>query len=281
MSSHNNLQYLKSFAPKCKRMTDNEERDKSSQSWNTYHTDLDDHFSQLDFQTFEREKIELRLPNDFFFLWCPSVRNADENRDFKIAEEALLQLANRSIPAYPTNNRRHSANQPLSLHMGFYEQNLQKSSQRTWKLYAATDRLILLKLKPILKRLSVAYIKTLKDPDDLPCPPEFGIFGTIFTTVVVNFGTCHWHVDPKDKMAYLIYFGDFQDGALQLGPPIQKFVPVQRFDTILFKSSSVFHRALPFTGTRINVSCYSKKTTKKTKKGLLIIDKSCKWATKP
>ena len=275
------MQFLKTFAPKCKRFTNNEERTDSSQSWSTYHSDLDERFSKLDFPILKREKIDLRLSHDFFLIWRPFKGITNEKSYFEDAEEALLHLQHDSLHNYPTNTRRHSANQPLSLHMGFYEQNLKNSSQRTWKLYDATNMHILLMLKPILKLLSNTYIKTLEDPLNLPCPPEFGIFGTIFTTIVVNFGTCHWHIDPKDKFACLIYFGDFQDGALQLGPPIQMLVPVQRFDTVLFKSSTVFHRATPFTGTRINASCYSKKTTEQTKKGLLITDKLCKWATLP
>ena len=165
--------------------------------------------------------------------------------------------------------------------MGFYEQNLKNSPQRTWKLYEATNREVLLSLKPILQHLSANYLATLPNPNIVPCPTEYGLFGTIFTTIVVNFGTCQWHLDPKDKLAYLLYFGDFQGGDLQIGPPIQKFLPVKRFDSVLFKSATVFHRALPFTGTRLNVSCYSKQTTKYTKKGLLIVEKSCKWAVRP
>ena len=197
------MQFLKSFALKCKRFTNNEERTDSSQSWSTYHTDLDKRFSKLDFTILKRENIDLRLSHNFFLIWRPFKGITNKNSYFEVAEEALLHLQHESLHNYPTNTCRHSATQPLSLHMGFYKQNLKNSSQRTWKLYDATNMHILLMLKPILKLLSNTYIKTLEDPLNL------------------------------------------------------LLVPVQRFDTVLFKSSTVFHRAIPFTGTRINVSCYS------------------------
>jgi hypothetical protein len=109
---------------------------------------------------------------------------------------------------------------------------------------------------------------------------KYGLFGTIFTTIVVNINNCHWHLDPKDKFAFLIYFGNFSNGSLAIGPPVHLILSVRKFDTIFFKSASVYHKALPFTGTRINISCYSKKTTVITKKGNLTIDKSALWAVK-
>lgn len=113
---------------------------------------------------------------------------------------------------YPTSTRRHSSHKPLAIHMGFYEQNLKNSPEQTWKLYESTEKNVLISLKPILQYLSNIYHKKLSMKSSVTCPTEFGLFRTIFTTIVINTGTCHWHVDPKDKLAVLIYFGDFTGG---------------------------------------------------------------------
>jgi hypothetical protein len=161
--------------------------------------------------------------------------------------------------------------------MGFYEQNLPNSTQRTWKLYEHTNRVILTSLKPILKILSVFFSKYLPI---LPCPPKFGLFGTIFTTIVVNFSDCQWHLDPNDKFAVLLYFGKFSEGFLSVGPPVNMKIPVTAFDCAWLLSGSVFHKGDKFFGDRINISCYCKKTTETTLKGSLKVDPAAKWALK-
>jgi hypothetical protein len=176
---------------------------------------------------------------------------------------------------YPHHCRRHSASTPLSYHMGFYEQNLPNSQQRTWKLYEHTNKVVLTSLKPILKILSEHFSKFLKS---LPCPPKFGLFGTIFTTIVVNFSSCQWHVDPTDKFAVLMYFGNFSEGFLSVGPPINMKIPVTAFDCAWLASGEVFHKGDEFLGNRINISCYCKKTTEHTAKGKLTVDPAAMWA---
>jgi hypothetical protein len=84
-------------------------------------------------------------------------------------------------------------------------------------------------------------------------------------------------VDPKDKFAMLLYFGNFTGRSFLIAPS-KINLPVQRFDTIFVKSSAALHKAEEFEGFWINISAYSKTTTPETKKGLLQIKSGCEWA---
>ena len=265
------------LAPKCTRIKNQEERENTSNQWDVYHDFLDRYFRLDCFKTLPRNPVNFNSRKDFFLCWTPFQENNHLINDFIAAERSLLKINRNFTGSYSFSNRRHSINDPKSLHMGFYEQNLKDSLQRTWKLYEAANKEVLLSLKPILQHLSSNYLQQFPNKP-ITCPLNYGLFGTIFTTIVVNRDTCHWHLDPKDKLAFLIYFGKFNGGSLALGPPVQFILPIQRFDTILFKSSIVYHKALPFTGTRINISCYSKQTTLETKKGSLTVDESALWA---
>jgi hypothetical protein len=81
--------------------------------------------------------------------------------------------------------------------MGFHEQNLRMSQTRTWKLYEAMDQQLLLSLKELLQLLSETCLQNGTCPYPPPCPQEYGLFRTIFTTIVLNLTSCQWHVDPK------------------------------------------------------------------------------------
>jgi hypothetical protein len=113
--------------------------------------------------------------------------------------------------------------------MGFYEQNLRMSQTRTWKLYEVTD----LSLKKLLQLLSKTCLHNGTCPYPPPCSQEYGLFGTIFTTIVLNLTSCQWHMDPKDKFAVLLYFGNFTGGSFLLAPPVGLNLPVRRFDVVL------------------------------------------------
>ena len=178
----------------------------------------------------------------------------------------LSRIAQENSRNLQYNCRRFSSEAPVPLHMGFYEQNL-PNANRIWKLYDTTDIAFLWRLKPVLQRVYQIFRKSIPVP--LPCPEHLGLFGTAFTTVVLNFGDCHWHIDPKDKFAILLYFGDFEEGGLVVGPPIKAIVPVQQFDCCFLLSGEIYHKVLPFKGVRVNISCYSKKTSEFSKKGKL------------
>jgi hypothetical protein len=44
-------------------------------------------------------------------------------------------------------------------------------------------------------------------------------------------------VDPKDKFAVLLYFGNFMGGSFLLAPLVGMNLPVRRFDVVFVKSS--------------------------------------------
>jgi hypothetical protein len=266
----NFLQQLKSSSPACTRAKNNSERREKSQLWGKNHKQLEKVLNPLVVSTLSRKNIKISNGFRTLFQYFPfgessplisvesSLREvrADLNR---IAEENSRNLL--------YNCRRFSSEAPVPLHMGFYEQNL-PDSNRIWKLYDTTDIAFLQRLKPVLQRVYQIFRKSIPVP--LPCPEHLGLFGTPFTTVVVNFGDCHWHLDPKDKFAILLYFGDFEEGNLALGPPIKSRVPVQEFDCGFLLSGEIYHKVFPYKGVRINISCYSKKTSEFSQKGKLI-----------
>jgi hypothetical protein len=54
----------------------------------------------------------------------------------------------------------------------------------------------------------------------LQVPWNYGIFGTLWTTVIHNPSFSNWHFDPRDfGLATLLYFGEFTGEEIQLGPP--------------------------------------------------------------
>lgn len=95
-------------------------------------------------------------------------------------------------------------------------------------------------------------------------PEGYGLFGSIWTTFVINFSSCSWHYDPRDHgFEALLYFGDFQGGELRLASPMDLDVPVQQKDIVLLLGGKIYHKAMPFTGSRINLTLYSSKIQKK------------------
>jgi hypothetical protein len=88
-------------------------------------------------------------------------------------------------------------------------------------------------------------------------------------------------VDPKDKFAVLLYFGNFSGRSFLLAPPVRLNLPLQRFDIVYVKSSAALHKAASFMGMHVNLSAYSKTITAVTKKGSLITSPKAKWALKP
>jgi hypothetical protein len=92
----------------------------------------------------------------------------------------------------------------------------------------------------------------------LQLPSQYGLFGTVWTTVVHNPSCSQWHFDPGDfGMAALLYFGEFSNGELELGAPFSKTVPVRNGDLIFINSSQTYHRSLAFLGNHVNLIFYS------------------------
>jgi hypothetical protein len=211
-----------------------------------------------------------------FFRKFPSFKSNLEE-----AERGVLAYLNSPPAVYDYSCCHHSSGAPKALYMGFYEQNLRMSQTRTWKLYEAMDRQLLLSLKELLQLLSETCLRNGTCPYPPPCPQEYRLFGTIFTTIMLNLTSCQWHVDPKNKFAVLLYFGNFTGGSFLLAPPVGLNLLVRRFDVVFIKSSAAFHKAASFTGMRVNLSVYSKTTTAVTKKGSLIVSPEAKWALTP
>lgn len=214
------------------------------------------------------------------FSFFPNLGAASLETSYLEVEQKLREIPNQTWREYEISTRRHLKGQPTSLHMGFYEQNLPGVKERTWKLYKETDKSLLLSLKPILRQFSEIFISSLGTSAELPCPLEYGLFGTVFTTIAINRADCNWHIDPKDKLTALIYLGQFTGGRLAVAEPLNLKVPLRRFDAVLLQSQRVFHKAENFTGERFSISLFSKQTTKHTKKGTLTVCKEGLWAIK-
>ena len=91
-------------------------------------------------------------------------------------------------------------------------------------------------------------------------PVECGLFGTVWTTLVVNLDYPEWHFDPQDcGLTAIIYFGEFYGGEFLIGSPFNLKIEVRNLDIILVNSSAVYHRSLPFTGSKVVLGMYSTK----------------------
>ena len=269
MEEANIQQQLKHSSPACTCAKNNSERSDKSELWEKNHKHLAKVLNPLVISTLSRKIIKISDGFRTLFQWFPFQEDSpliSVESSLQEVRSDLNRVAQENSRNLQYNCRRFSIEAPVPLHMGFYEQNLQDTN-RIWKLYETTDILFLQRLKPVLQRVYQIFRESIPLP--LPCPEHLGLFGTTFTTVVVNFGDCHWHLDPKDKFAILLYFGNFEEGGLALGPPIKSIVPVQEFDCCFLLSGEIFHKVFPFKGVRVNISCYSKKTSEFSSKGIL------------
>jgi hypothetical protein len=92
----------------------------------------------------------------------------------------------------------------------------------------------------------------------LQVPWNYGIFGTLWTTMVHNPSFSNWHFDPGNfGLAILLYFGEFTRGEIQLGPLFWKTIPLGNLDLVFINSSEIYHRSLLFQGNRVNIIFYS------------------------
>ena len=129
------------------------------------------------------------------------------------------------------------------------------------------DETFLLQCRPLLSFLEQIYkIAAFTTWQDIrqAVPPNFGLFGTIFTTIVVNTDAGMWHYDPLDTgFTILIYFGDYREGELLLGKPVNLKIPTACSDIVLLKSQNIYHKSLPFKGDRVSFAIYSSKVKNK------------------
>jgi hypothetical protein len=168
-------------------------------------------------------------------------------------------LKRQNLQCYPRSNRRHHKGDTLSVHHGYHYFRV----GMVWQLFRETDVNLLESMRPLLKHLEALY----KAIDFTTwclvrekVPSGFGLFQTIFTTIVVNADTTTWHIDSEDLgHTALVYFGDFKGGELQLSKPISLQVPVQHGDIVFINSSKTYHRSIPFENTRICIGCYTTK----------------------
>lgn len=271
---------LKKQAPSCARAKNTAEKVKTSELWKTYHQKLNSYFPIKDLHLITQQTTYLSGKR-FLFSYYPSLMleiTEISNAFLDSSKYLLEQQHSTPTPNCTYHSRRFSRGVAKPSHMGFYEQNLPKDSRRIWNLYESTSKPLLLLLRPIIRYLSDLVCTITTKP---PVDPGYGLFGSIFTSLVVNPDHGEWHIDPKDKLAVIVYFGDFQEGKLLLAPPISGQIPVSPGDVVIFDSSSIYHKAMPFKGHRISISFYSKKTTRKTPKGTLYIKDSAKWAVSP
>lgn len=267
------MSLLKKATPPTRRAKNSQDRKIIGNSWAEYHKRLDQAFPLSKLQIIPRAPRVYLVDQQFAFKFLPASPDSPLTQTHDKVY-ALLQVLKKNNQIYPDCNRRYVAGNPKALHMGFYEQNLPKNPNRTWKLYEATNKPLLLALKPILQHYSTTMRKDMANPS--PCPKDYGLFGTIFTTIVVNNFSCQWHVDPQDKLTIIFYFGKFTNGELGVAPNF--LVPIQECDAVILNSVNSFHRAFPFVGERFSISAYSKKTTKVTQKGTLTPDPAALWA---
>jgi hypothetical protein len=90
-------------------------------------------------------------------VWQPFSENSilfPLKSNLEEAERGVLAYLNSPPAVYNYSCCRHSSGAPKALHMGFYQQNLRMSQTRSWKLYEAMDRQLLLFLKELLQLLS-------------------------------------------------------------------------------------------------------------------------------
>ncbi|MES2615091.1 MAG: hypothetical protein V4591_06735 [Bdellovibrionota bacterium] len=230
------------------------------------------------FQVLDRKHVIYHSSNIKLFEFFPFTNNDILSPAFHLVEQELNLISPNIWGENKFYCRRNQKGKPQQLLMGFYEQNVSNNPNRIWKLYEQTNRNLLLAFKPILQFYSKKILSERSVDDLLPCPPEYGLFGTVFTAIAVNNHLCTWHIDPRDKITMLFYFGDFSGGSLLLGPPLNLNVPVQKFDCGIIAAKTIFHKSNVFEGFRFNISAFSKLTTPETVKGRLICDRGIQWA---
>lgn len=267
---------MKKQAPPSRRITSKEDGKEIGRSWEKYHRKLARLFPKSALVPVGiTEKVQISDGSGIMLETLPEPPVGLLSH-YRQVETAIQQLVTEKWPTISYSNRRFLKGQQEPYHMGFYEQNLPSDPRRIWKLYKDTNKPLLLALKPILIHFDSIFQRTgLPDP----CSREFGLFGTIFTTIVVNREECLWHIDPFDKFTILLYFGEFSDGELAvMHPQAQKLIAVTRYSTIILNSSQMFHKALPFKGTRFSISAWSKTATKFTAKGQLEPEEAGRFA---
>lgn len=274
---------IKKGSPFSGHQKDSKQRNETSEGWNNYHKSLDRRFGRIPLERMPRFPLEIRSDLETFLKWVPYSRSSQLHSiepEMRRAEASLQRITKEKTGFYTEHNRRHKKGYPCSQHMVFFRTIEKGSKDPIWKLYSETDNAVLLSFKPILQKISEILLEMWSPDFILPCPTSHTLFGTVFTTMVVNMESCEWHLDPQDKFAVLIYFGDFSGGSLLLGPPFHREIPVEGFDWVYLLSTKVWHKASPFLGKRFNVSFYAKHTSIQTVKGRLRIDPAALWAVK-
>jgi hypothetical protein len=191
----------------------------------------------------------------------------------------LQLILEKNLPdPYQHACRRFSSNHTRGTHHGFFESNQNPNAlPRSWQLYQHSSPVLLQHLKPFLQFLETWYRKGFPKEYTIAkasVAEGLGLFDTLFTAVVVNLGGCEWHIDPEDKQfTFIFYLGDFSQGELLLGPPLNKKIPVQSTDLVGICSHLLFHKAQE-AGAKQNrwaISCYVKTKRRITQQGEIII----------
>ena len=108
-------------------------------------------------------------------------------------------------------NRHFAEGDNNAIHWG-YHRTLENNISY-WKIFKETRLDLLLQFKSVLldteRLLKLYHFKEWQKKRD-HVPKDFGLFGTIWTTVAINSSKCQWHIDSYDiELTALLYFGDF------------------------------------------------------------------------
>lgn len=101
-------------------------------------------------QQIPRKPTSYLLDGQTSFVFFPSSKKDPLIPAKKQVLQRILDLKPHLWEPAAGPNRRYRDFLLDPKHMGFYEQNLPNNHQRTWKLYEATDKLLLQALKPLL-----------------------------------------------------------------------------------------------------------------------------------
>jgi hypothetical protein len=225
--------------------------------WSSFHEKLEQTFSNEPFCTLNPVCQEWHDKNEKFLIYLPGYLPPQ----LQFSMEPYLKPA----PPAPMANRRFPLSGSSGVHHGFHSYLSPAGLQ--WKLFHTTNKAFLKRCKQLLFYADSLY--RLLAPETWEhshhrTPQGYGLFDTIWTTVVVNCGAGAWHYDPLDVgFAALFYFGDFQEGSVRLATPFNLDIPVQPKDIVFLNSSKIYHKSMPFTGTRINLTMYCTKIQKK------------------
>lgn len=156
-------------------------------------------------------------------------------------------------------NKRFRSGDYHTLHWGYHSRP--QNGSMHWTLFTETNIALLKQLKQQIIQLDRTLQKYhLSDwkKKRAHVPPQHGLFGTVWTSLAINYSPCQWHVDKKDVgLTALVYMGDFEGGEVKLGLPFDVQIPVQNEDLVFLQGSKVFHKSAPFTGNRINLVFYT------------------------